>query len=117
MRTSIKNIESKYYIDEQEGVTVCVLTGYTNLLGEFEKFEVKGISRCHKDDVYDEVHGCRLAESKAKLKMFKLAEKRADRVYRELSNMASEMSAIKSANLACQEVENRHLSVLNNEVG
>ena len=45
--------------------------------------------------------------------MFKLAEKRANRIYKELSNLASEMSAIKSANIACQKVETEHLSTLN----
>lgn len=113
MRTSIKEVKSKYFINEQEGVIVCVISGYTYLLGECENFEVKGISRCHKDDKYNETHGCRLAESRAKLKMFKLAEKRANRIYKELSNLASEMSAIKSANIACQKVETEHLSTLN----
>lgn len=113
MKTSIKEVESKYFIDEQNGVTVCVISGYTYLLGEYEEFKVKGISRCHEDDTYDETRGCRLAESRAKLKMFKLAEKRADKIYKELSKMASEMGAIKSANIACQRKEEEHLSVLN----
>ena len=47
MRTSIKEVKSKYFINEQEGVIVCVISGYTCLLGECENFEVKGISRCH----------------------------------------------------------------------
>lgn len=112
MRTSIKRIDSKYFIDEKKGVTVCVISGYTHLLGHSERFEVKAVSRCHKDDKYNKNFGRRLAESRAKLKMFKLAEKRANLIYTELNRMANEMGAIKSANLACQKIESEHLTKL-----
>lgn len=112
MKTSIKEVESKYFTDDQKGVTVCIISGYTDILGHCENFEVKGISRCHEDDKYNEVYGRRLAESRAKLKMFKLAEQRAGALHLKLTRLTNEVKLIKEANRNCQAVETKHLSIL-----
>lgn len=44
-------------------------------LGICNDFIVKGVAKCRPGDTYDEQTGCRIAESKAKLKAFKKAEK------------------------------------------
>lgn len=115
MKTGIKEVSSKYFIDEQKGVVVCLIGGYTSFLSDdlCQPFEVKGIARCHKEDKFDETRGCRLAESRAKYKMFKLAESRARHLKKQLSNLASEVDAKINSNITCQNKEAKHLEELN----
>lgn len=112
MKTGIKEVESKYFTDEKKGVTVCIISGYTNFLGYCEDFQVKGVSRCSKEDKFDAVTGRRLAEGRAKLKMFKEAEKRAGQIVEKLEKLVSDINAAKSVNVACQGIEQKHLSGL-----
>ena len=112
MKTGIKEVESKYFTDEKKGVTVCIISGYTNFLGYCEDFQVKGVSRCSKEDKFDAVTGRRLAEGRAKLKMFKEAEKRAGQSVEKLEKLVSDINAAKSVNVACQGIEQKHLSGL-----
>lgn len=54
----------------------------------FNTFTVRGVAKCRPGDTYDEQTGCRIAESKAKLKAFKKAEKIMRTYY---DNVLSEM--------------------------
>lgn len=93
-KTKIRVLKTDYFV-KPNNVVVCVLafelganpkywldyTGCYKLLKRFpdlqvdkEYFVVKGVAKCRKDDNYNETLGKRIAESKAKVKMFKKAE-------------------------------------------
>jgi uncharacterized protein YkuJ len=72
MKTKISNIKTKYFVNEKEGVVVCVVSGfiYSN------PFTLKGVAKCNLSvDKFNETTGRRIAESRAKAKMFKKAMK------------------------------------------
>lgn len=107
MKTGIKEQSTKYVVNSEKGVVVCIINGYVKINNK--SFEVRGISRCHKDDKFDEVKGRRLAESRAKQKMFKFAKKTAEDFYKEIVGPAHELvtNFIKS-NTLCYESEVKH---------
>lgn len=90
----------KYIIHEHNKTITCIMEcDFPNLpyneridkkfnLEFFNEFTVRGVAKCRPGDAYDEQTGCRIAESKAKLKAFKKAEK-IMRTYYE--NVLSEM--------------------------
>lgn len=90
----------KYIVHEHNKTITCIMEcDFPNLpynekvdkkfnLEFFNEFTVKGVAKCRPGDTYDEQTGCRIAESKAKLKAFKKAEK-IMRTYYE--NVLSEM--------------------------
>lgn len=81
----------KYYIHSHNGTVTCVIECKMLGLPYIPKiakqffdnnecfrnydFKVKGIAKCSPGDTYDEQKGLRIAESKAKLKALKKAEK------------------------------------------
>lgn len=90
----------KYIIHEHNKTVTCIMEcDFPNLpyneridkkfnLEFFNEFTVRGVAKCRPGDTYDEQTGCRIAESKAKLKAFKKGEK-IMRTYYE--NVLSEM--------------------------
>lgn len=90
----------KYIVHEQNKAITCIMAcdfpklPYNEKVDKkfnlefFNEFTVKGVAKCRPGDTYDEQTGCRIAESKAKLKAFKKAEK-IMRTYYE--NVLSEM--------------------------
>lgn len=63
----IKKIKEHYYLNYENKMVVCVLTAY--VLGV--RVSVAGRSKCSNDDVFDPTVGKRIAESRAKTKLFK----------------------------------------------
>lgn len=99
-RYKMTMIVKKYIIHEHNRTVTCIMKcDFPNLpfnekvyrkfnLGLCRDFTVRGVAKCRPGDNYNEQTGCRIAESKAKLKAFKKAEK-IMRTYRE--NVLSEM--------------------------
>ena len=64
MKTNVTINKVNYYVDKEKKTIACVLE--TSLNQTF-----KGKSKCSEDDTFDEVTGKRIAESRAKKKLYK----------------------------------------------
>ena len=69
---TIKNVQ--YYVNKEKKTVVCTITGAFNVTGE--SFIFKSKAKCSKDDAFDEVKGRRIAESRAKYKMYRCQAQR-----------------------------------------
>ena len=116
MKTSIKKIKESYVINEEKGVVVCIIMGYTDILDVRESFKVTGVSKCRPEDKFDVNVGKRLAESKAKISMFKLSRLRNKKAAEELLKIANTLDDVVASNEHCLVVEIKHLGELRNEV-
>lgn len=105
MRNRCRVLKEVYKVDEAKKTIVCILTFDMQLdkasdnliyplgfvankedvtLGQAGIYTVIGISKCHPDDTFDVVKGKRIAQSKAKLEMYRKATVTWDSVYRNL---------------------------------
>ena len=105
MRNRCKVLKEVYKVDEAKKTIVCILTFDMQLdkasdnliyplgfvankedvtLGQAGIYTVIGISKCHPEDTFDVVKGKRIAQSKAKLEMYRKATVTWDSVYRNL---------------------------------
>ena len=97
MRNKIFIEASNFHVDKENGVVVCTITcnmqlykhpAYNSMdgtllskipcVGGFGRFHVKAKARCNSVDTFNEKTGKRIAESRAKIKMFAIS----NRVYR-----------------------------------
>ena len=121
-RTYLKN-DARYIVKKEEGIIVCILKCDMQLsehpcylnsnFGEHSKkypsvdnygrFTVSATSKCHKDDIFDEIKGKRIALYKASIKAFAIAEK----VYKVYGD-----SQVKAANIYYNNMNNCHNIVL-----
>lgn len=92
-KTGAKDVKTWYY--QNAGVTICRLEfevpeiemfGFYDLAlilkglgistsGCYNKVVVIGMAKCNPSDIFDETIGKRIAESRAKIKMFKMLER------------------------------------------
>ena len=86
--------ETKFIINEEKNIVTCVITAHmvpksqqnkvnleywdNQILG---KFTVSGVSKCHPGDKFSEETGKRIAESRAKRKVFSEGRERAKRLF------------------------------------
>lgn len=105
MRNRCKVLKEVYKVDEDKKTIVCILTfdmqllkSATNLVyptafisekgnityGKAGIYTVVGISKCHPEDTFDIIKGKRIAQSKAKLEMYRKATITWDSIYRNL---------------------------------
>lgn len=105
MRNRCKVLKEVYKVDEIKKTIVCILTfdmqinkANTDLVfptafvsnkdnvsyNTAGIYTVIGISKCHPDDTFDIVKGKRIAQSKAKLEMYRKATSTWDSIYRNL---------------------------------
>lgn len=96
MRNRVKIVDTKFYVDSKNGVVTCVLKCdmqmdkhhkiWKGVSAEVWKkkfpsvdwyggFTVKAKAKCNYSDTFDEVKGKRIAESRAKVKMYKVAHR------------------------------------------
>jgi len=66
----------KFFCNEKKGVVVCKIESFIELdspfiLYDYKKVEALGKAVCGKDDVYDEVKGRQIAESRAKVELYR----------------------------------------------
>ena len=93
MKTKLK-VETEFIVKPENRVVVCIMKADMQLytLGIFQNIEYKmwkakapmvdacggftvtAISKCNSNDVFDEAVGRKIAESKAKIKAFKIAK-------------------------------------------
>lgn len=66
----------KFFCNEKKGVVVCKITSYVVIDSPYlyyytKKVESTGKATCGKEDVYDEVKGRQIAESRAKIELYR----------------------------------------------
>ena len=132
MKNRIHVVNTTFKVDETNRVVVCVLEcdmrmdkhlSWSYISFDMWKkkfpnvnwngtFTVKAKARCNPDDAFDAEKGKRLAESRAKAKMFYVAERVWTTVSDFFNNMAVEcMKAADACSLA-KEIEDKHTKEL-----
>lgn len=133
MKNRCKVLKEVYKVDEDKKTIVCILTfdmqiGKANndlvfptafvsnkdnvTYGRAGIYTVIGISKCHPDDTFDVVKGKRIAQSKAKLEMYRKAAITWDSIYR---NLLINVADIKQRRYNCKvsaKEEKEHIKYL-----
>ena len=105
MKNKCKVLKETYKVNENKKTIVCILTFDMQLskadtflvyptsfiadkedvtYGKAGVYTVVGISKCHPDDTFDVIKGKRIAQSKAKLEMYRKTTVTWDSIYRNL---------------------------------
>jgi hypothetical protein len=109
MKTRISNIKTRYFVNEKEGIVVCVVSGFIY----HDPFSFKGVAKCNLDvDKFNETTGRRIAESRAKAKMFKKAMKVHSDFLDFFENKRKESLRLVKACEHCFEKEVNHIKEL-----
>lgn len=128
MRNRVK-ATSKFIINEEKKIVVCVLNCdmqlfkgeesylYSNkVVGNdyvrFGEFSVTGISRCNDSDTFDINIGKKIAESRAKVKMFNRASKIYTILEADILNRVNKINELQEACDKASEIEASHLEAL-----
>ena len=133
MKNRCKVLKETYKINESKKTIVCILTFDMQLdkaatclvyptafiadkdnetYGKAGVYTVVGISKCHPDDTFDVVKGKRIAQSKAKLEMYRKATVTWDSIYR---NLLINIAGIKKRRYNCKvsaKEEKEHIEEL-----
>lgn len=120
MKNRCRVLKEVYKVDEAKKTIICILTFDMQLhkaetvlvyptafvankedvtYGTAGIHTVIGISKCHPDDTFDVVKGKRIAQSKAKLEMYRKATVTWDSVYR---NLLTNVADIKQRRYNCR---------------
>jgi hypothetical protein len=81
-------------------------------LGSHEGFTVVGIARCDESDSFNEVTGKRVAESKAKIKAYSIAQCIIDNITELLDYTAENNSLFQTQMFELRDNERTHLGIL-----
>lgn len=76
IKATLSNNNVQFFCNEKKGVVVCKITSYIECLSplvgtSFKEVESIGKAICGKEDVYDEVKGRQIAESRAKVELYR----------------------------------------------
>lgn len=133
MRNRCKVIKEVYKVDEDKKTIVCMLTFDMQLLksstalvyptafiaekedvsyGKAGVYTVIGISKCHPEDTFDVVKGKRIAQSKAKLEMYRKATATWDIIYRKLLINVADIKQRRYNCMASAKEEKEHIKKL-----
>lgn len=129
MRNRVMITDTKFYVDTENKVVVCELKvdmqmhkhpawiaidntmwkkKFPNVSYDGE-FTVKAKARCNNTDTFDETVGKRIAESRAKAKMFKIASRVWATCREALTDMAGRCHVSSVACDHAEMVENNHV--------
>ena len=132
MKNRIHVIKTTFHVDEVNKVVICSLEcdmqmhkhpAYNCFSGEaFQKrmplvrwcgeFTVRAKARCNTTDTFDIEKGKRLAESRAKAKMFSVAERVWQEIAQYLGNMVHECVKTAKACTLAKDIEGNHVKEL-----
>lgn len=90
MKTNIKFNKLNYYVNTDKKVVTCIV--YVTINGFH--YQSIGKAKCAPDDTFDEVKGRRIAESRAKTKVYKAAYSLYRNIAADLTNSASRFSEL-----------------------
>lgn len=135
MKNRIHVIETTFHVDEANKVVICSLECDMQMYKHpayicftdkaFKKrmpfvrwdgtFTVKARARCNTADTFDVKKGKMLAVSRAKTKMFSVAERVWQEVRQYLGKMANECAKTTLACAAAKDIEGNHVKELEQE--
>lgn len=132
MRNRVRITETKFHVDTTNKVVVCELEcdmqmhkhpawpiidstmwkkKFPNVSYDGE-FTVKAKARCNASDTFDETIGKRIAESRAKTKMFKTASKVWRLCSEELSKLSKQCALSAASCIDSMFIEHKHVKEL-----
>lgn len=132
MKNRVRIIKKEFKVDEKNKVVVCELLFTPQLLGSEavpnimdipgrlakeaismgDTLVCRGKARCSSDDTFDEAVGCRIAECRAKTKMFKVARNIWKALGDDLVERAVSCHILGGACNAAMNIEKEHLKEL-----
>lgn len=132
MKNRVHVVNATYYIDEVNKVVVCKLkcdmqmfrhpAYYYFTKDDYKKkfplvsgegiFNVVAKAKCNATDTFDVEKGKRLAESRAKVKMFSVAERVWQEIAQYLGNMVHECVKTAKACTFAKDIEGNHVKEL-----
>lgn len=132
MKNRVRIIKKEFKVDEKNKVVVCELLFTLQLLGSEaipnimdipgrlaeeaismgDTLVCRGKARCSSDDTFDEAVGCRIAECRAKTKMFKVARNVWKTLGDDLVERAASCHILGDACNAAMNIEKEHLKEL-----
>lgn len=76
IKATLNDYNVKFFCNEKKGVVVCKIKSYIRHFSPtqgyvFKEIESTGKAICGKDDVYNEVKGKQIAESRAKVELYR----------------------------------------------
>jgi hypothetical protein len=76
IKATLNEDNVKFFCNEKKGVVVCKIESFIELdspfiLYDYKKVEALGKAVCGKDDKYNEVKGRQIAESRAKVELYR----------------------------------------------
>lgn len=134
MKTKVTIISRKFYVDKNKKVITCAIKSvlntdvceciylgdmWTNLKNKFNFYPPYSTltfiatTRCREGDKFDDIKGKRIAESKAKAKMFKYYARMLNNIENSLNtSILSKIIRLKEANEYAYSSERRHVKEL-----
>lgn len=132
MKNRVRIIKKEFKVDEKNKVVVCELLFTLQLLGSEaipnimdipgrlakeaismgDTLVCRGKARCSSDDTFDEAVGCRIAECRAKTKMFKVARNVWKTLGDDLAERVLSCHILGDACNAAMNIEKEHLKEL-----
>lgn len=132
MRNRVMITDTKFHVDAENKVVICELKvdmqmhkhpawiaidstmwkkKFPNVSYDGE-FTVKAKARCNNTDTFDEKKGKMIAESRAKAKMFSIAQRVWGECYKALACYAAECSRSIQACFEAKRIEENHVKEL-----
>jgi hypothetical protein len=118
IKATLNEDNVKFFCNEKKGVVVCKITsnlGHIPVLdGKFSFIDVEGIGKavCGKDDKYDEVKGRQIAESRAKVELYRKIKEVIIELKHQLFNEEMDLANQKSRYERLIEKEKLHIEEL-----
>lgn len=132
MKNRVRIIKKEFKVDEKNKVVVCELLFTLQLLGSEaipnimdipgrmakeavsmgDTLVCRGKARCSSDDTFDKTVGCRIAECRAKTKMFKVARNVWKALGDDLVERAASCCVLGDACDTAMDIEMEHLKKL-----
>jgi translation elongation factor EF-4 len=132
MKNRVHIEETEYHVDKENKVVLCTLHVHTQLFKHpawisisrdfFVKrfpfieyngeFIVKAKARCNKEDVFDEVIGKRIAESRAKVKAYNIASRMWECITKAMNELALQCNTTMVACAKAEIIEREHVKEL-----
>ena len=132
MKNSVHILKTEYHVDKENKVVLCTLHVDTQLdkhpawisissdffrkrfpfIGYSGEFIVKAKARCNENDLFDEVVGKRIAESRAKVKAYSIARRMWVCITKTMKRFTLQFSNTMHACEEAETIERRHVEEL-----
>lgn len=117
MKTKIEVIKTSYYVNSCKKTVVCLIEFMVkDKIALRSRYMVKGKAKCSEEDKFDEIKGRRIAESRAKAKMYQKVSCIYKQVEKELSEMGNSYKEKSEFCALLSTKETEHVETIMSEV-